>query len=71
MDGRGTRLSSIEMPHQYQCRFCKQTYKEVSEFIEHVKIHMNENDGAKELETQNEQKLGALMLQRSLDNRYP
>ena len=53
-------LPVLEMPHQFQCKSCPQNYKEVSEFIKHVKIHVIEKD-------QNKEKLQASMLQRSID----
>ena len=54
------------MPHQFQCRSCPQAFTAVTEFIEHMKIHMVENETAKKLKTQ-KQNFGSSMLQASID----
>ena len=69
---RTKELFILEMPHQFQCRLCSQTFILVTDFIEHVKIHkkaaenpntQNEKDidvtelSAKSQETVNENKI--------------
>ena len=55
------------MSHKFQCRSCPKTYKVLTEFIEHVKIHMIDNEKAIKSKPPKKQNLQASMLQRSID----
>ena len=55
------------MPYNFQCKVCPKSYIVVSKFIEHLKMHKDEDEKAKTVRTQNEQNLGDFMLQRSID----
>ena len=55
------------MPYNFKCKVCPKNYIVVSEFIEHVKIHVDEDERADNKKTENEQRIGASMLQRSID----
>ena len=32
------------MDDQYQCRFCKESFNDMLDFLDHFEIHMNQED---------------------------
>ena len=55
------------MPYQLQCKVCPNSYIVVTEFTNHLKAHLDEDEKAKTTKTQDEQNVRASMLQRSID----